>query len=193
MASAETVTPVKKKVPAFKSIEVNNRVICKIHNRIYKKKDALLDMKNEEEGVYPWIVCKIELGKISKVRFQAEGNLGFPEMKDCLLGLSREFVHVGYLVAKTKDNAGSNRNKTIRFYFQPAGFPGAKAAKHTTTRGLLDEALNPIHLSKDVDEGDLESITAFQLGKELLSAGGAHPPTHLYFGPDMIHENVLNN
>lgn len=193
MASAET-TPVKKKVLAFKPIEVGGKVICKIHNKLYRKKEKLLSMTGEEEeDVYPWIICKIELAKISKVRFQAEGNGGFPEMKDALLALSRDFVHVGYLVVKTKDNAGSNRNKTIRFYFQPAGFPGAKAAKHTTTRGLLDEALEPIHLSKNVDEGDLETITAEQLGKELLSAGGAHPPTHLYFGPDMIHENVLNN
>lgn len=193
MASAETETPVKKKVPAFKSIEVNNRVICKIHNKIYRKKDKLLNMRDEEDDVFPWFICKIELGKVSKVRFQDEGNLGFPEMRDALLALPREFVHIGYLVVKTKDNAGSSRNKTIRFYFQPSDFPGAKAAKHTTTRGLLDVALDPIHLCKDVDEEDLEMLNAEILGKDLLSAGGAHPPTHLYFGPDMIHENVLNN
>ena len=61
MASVET-TPAKKKVLAFKPIEVGGKVICKIHNKLYRKKEKLLSMTGEEEeDVYPWIICKIEL------------------------------------------------------------------------------------------------------------------------------------
>jgi len=197
--ASEASTP-KKKVPAFKVIEVGNKIVCRIANKCLRIHKKISNLKNAEdhEGEFPWFIVKFEtpkkMGNPGKARFECQGKAGFREMADKILELPADATYYAFLIVKTKDNAGSDRQKFMRFLYIPDGFSAIKRSAVTTIVSHLDEELKPIAVSMDVDEEDLTTrLTAEELGKTLLAAGGAHPPTHLYFGEDMVHENVLNN
>merc|ERR550539_885251 len=102
-----------------------------------------------------------------KVKMMDEGVAGFSEMRTAILSYPNETAYVGYLVIKTKDNAGSMRNKTMRFYHIPEGLPATKKARFGGPKTHLDEhGLNPVHIPLDTDPENLPTLTVEELGKK---------------------------
>lgn len=154
-------------------------------------------VREDNHGDCRWVLWALKSFKTGKGRLinPQQGSGGLPELQALLSTAPEERVHIAILAIKTSDNAGSTRQRLARFHYIPSTMSTMQKSRTTVCQSVIAAEFD-CSIKIDCDETDFANmsriITVDGLAENLLSCGGAHPPTLITFGPDLHFDNSEN-
>jgi len=147
------------------------------------------EMEEDDQGW--WMVFHLQVPKkITQKGFtltqlaRDEENGGAEALKEYISSNLGDKMAIILLKIRTEDDHGSKRVKYGYFRWIGPSVPGMQSARFGTISGDIDKNFGLKHVTKDLDEQDLDHWLAPEaLAKEMLRVGGGHKPDVFMIGP----------